>query len=132
MAQLATQNFASPLSEEIGELRRSRPIDLVHLAKQSLGDPMLEQEILRMFDQVVQVQQERVMEARDPVDVTEGLHALKGASAGVGAMGVHQQAKAAEHEYGVQGQLSAECLSDLDIAIAEVRHFIEELLVEDA
>jgi len=106
-----------------------RPIDLVHLAKQSLGDPGLEEEILRMFDQMVQIYIRRVLDqAAEDGDVLADLHALKGASLGVGAASIATMVKVAEAEAREKGSLSAETLSDLGMAIEEVREFIAKLL----
>jgi len=105
-----------------------RPIDLVHLAKQSLGDPGLEEEILRMFDQVAQIYVQRIGESRVCEEVLADLHALKGASMGVGAAGIAAMAKAGEDEAKKNGSLSAETLSDLEIAVEEARAFIAQLL----
>jgi len=105
-----------------------RPIDLVHLAKQSLGDPGLEEEILRMFDQMVQIYVQRIGESRVRGEVLADLHALKGASRGVGALGIAAMAEAGEAETRKNGILSAETLSDLGIAVEEVRAFIAQLL----
>ncbi len=108
---------------------RRRPIDLVHLAKQSLGDPGLEEEILRLFDQMVQVYLQRVQsQAADGDDVLADLHALKGASMGVGAAGIVATAEAAEAEAREDGSLSAETLLDLGLSVEELRQFIGELL----
>ncbi len=105
-----------------------RPIDLVHLAKQSLGDPGLEEEILRMFDQVVQIYMLRVGQSRVGDEVLADLHALKGASRGVGALGIAAMAEAGEAEARKNGLMSEESLFDLGIAVEEVRTFIAQLL----
>jgi len=109
-------------------LTERRPIDLVHLAKQSLGDPGLEEEILRMFDQVVQIYMQRVSESSVCSEVLADLHAIKGASMGVGALGIATMAKTGEAEARKNGALSAETLSDLGIAVEETRAFIAQLL----
>lgn len=106
----------------------SRPIDLVHLSKQSLGDPGLEDEILHMYDQMVLNQMSRIREAVDVDDVLFCLHGLKGASAGVGANNVAALAKAAEDEMHANNVLSHECLADLRMGVEEVRYYVAELL----
>ncbi len=118
------QNIASQVSPN------SRPIDLVHLSKQSLGDPGLEDEILHMYDQMVLNQMSRIRESLDVDDILFCLHGLKGASAGVGANNVAALAKAAEGEMQTNKVLSHECLADLRMGVEEVRYYIAELLGE--
>lgn len=120
------------LEQEVVEqpLIANRPIDLVHLSRQSLGDPGLESEILLMFDQMVLTHMSRIRETVDVDVILYNLHALKGASAGVGAKGIATLAKTAEAEMKTSNKLSHECLADLRIAVEEVRHFIAELLDE--
>jgi len=126
--------MAVPVKAGVSEVarpirRERRPLDLVHLAKQSLGDPGLEEEILRMFDQMVQLYVQRVQgQAADGGDVLADLHALKGASMGVGAAGIVSTAEAAEAEARTSGRLSAETLLDISVRVEEVRQFIGELL----
>lgn len=108
----------------------TRPIDLVHLARQSLGDPGIEEEILRMFDQMAGVYMGRVREAAQVGDVSLNLHALKGAAAGVGAGSIAALAEAAEGELSAEGRLGAERVADLSHAVEEARVFIAELLDE--
>lgn len=110
--------------------KASRPIDLVHLARQSLGDPGIEEEILRMFDQMVGVYMGRIREAAQVGDVTMNLHSLKGAAAGVGAASIAALAADAEGELSAEGRLGAERVADLSHAVEEVRVFIAELLDE--
>ena len=106
----------------------TRPIDLVHLSRQSLGDPGIEQEILLMFDQMVLTHMSRIRETIDVKVILYNLHALKGAAAGVGAKNIALLAKDAEDEMHKSDKLSHECIADLRMAVEEVRHFIAELL----
>ena len=107
-----------------------RPIDLVHLSRQSLGDPGLEAEILRMFDQMLLTHMSRIRQSTDVETLLLNLHSIKGASAGVGANNIAVLARAAEMETNLAGKLSHECLADLRMAVEEVRYFIAELLDE--
>jgi HPt (histidine-containing phosphotransfer) domain-containing protein len=66
---------------------RARPVDLAHLAKQTLGDRALEQEVLKLFVQ-------QALSARDQIThaaTSERLrlaHSLKGSARGVGAFAI--------------------------------------------
>lgn len=124
LAQVQNQ----PLGDS--ERKAQRPIDLVHLARQSLGDPGLEEEILRMFEQIVSTYMARVREGAQVEDVSFSLHALRGAAGGVGATSIAALATEAEAELTPEGHLGAERVADLGLAVEEVRTFIAELLDE--
>lgn len=73
-----------------------RPIDLVHLARQTLGDRALEREVLELF--VVQARSvlarlEAAKEERARLDLA---HTLKGSARSVGAWRVAEAAEACE------------------------------------
>lgn len=127
MAKAAPQNRFETGTHEPAQ---QRAIDLVHLAKQTLGDRNLEQEVLRMFADGTRAYSRRINEARTPEEVKIGLHSLKGAAAGVGANGVAAVARAAEQELRETGALSAEALSDVSFAVEEVNAYIDELLLD--
>lgn len=119
------------LAEQIGrpaDIRAERPIDLVHLAKQCLGDAHLECEILRMYDSTVKTYFARLKLASGFDDLALNLHSIKGASGGVGAFAVAEMAKAAERELQAGRPLSDERIADLGVAIEEVRGFIARML----
>ena len=109
---------------------RSRPIDLVYLARQTLGDPALEAEILTLFSTMAKTYLGRVKGDKDKATIEHGLHSLKGAAAGIGAAGIASEAAAAELELRETGKLSAERLADLGMAVEEVQVFIASLLAE--
>ncbi|WP_404403183.1 Hpt domain-containing protein [Pelagibacterium halotolerans] len=108
--------------------RTSRPIDLVHLARQTLGDKALECEVLRMFDRQVNLYFERVRATTDPDELAMGLHTLKGASVGIGAVSLAGVARAAEVELRETGALDAETLDDMAMAVAEVSAYIQSIV----
>jgi HPt (histidine-containing phosphotransfer) domain-containing protein len=72
-----------------------RPIDLVHLARMTLGDRGLEREVLALFDRQAAVLVSR-MRAAPPGSVTSVAHTLKGSARGVGAWPVARAAEAVE------------------------------------
>ncbi|MBU1176552.1 MAG: hypothetical protein KKH72_14205 [Alphaproteobacteria bacterium] len=112
-----------------GELA-GRPIDLVYLARQTLGDPGLETEILTLFSEMAAAYFHRAAQSGDSGEIAIGLHALKGAAAGVGAGAIATEAAAAEAELREAGAVSAERMSDLGIAVEETRAFISGLLAK--
>ena len=109
-------------------VRAARPIDLVHLAKQCMGDEHLEYEILRLFDTTVKTYFGRLELADSYDDLAINLHSIKGAASGVGAWTIADLAKAAEVEMQAGRPLAPERIADLGMAIEEVRGFIAEML----
>lgn len=105
-----------------------RPIDLVHLAKQTLGDPGLETEVLIMFDQISRGYLGRLRESLTSEEVTHNLHSLKGAALGIGARTIVNTAVAAEGELRKSGDLCAETVADLAMAVEETSAYIAHLL----
>lgn len=97
---------------------KSRPIDLVHLARQTLGDRALEAEILNLFVQQLVTIRERI--ARVGADERRGLaHGLKGSARGVGAFGIADLAEGIE-----AGGDDRALLARLSVEIDQVREFI--------
>jgi HPt (histidine-containing phosphotransfer) domain-containing protein len=103
-----------------------RPIDLVHLARTTLGDRSLEREVLQLFDR-----QSILLIARMRSASPEGLallvHTLKGSARGIGAWRVARAAEALE----LAGSDSSEVGSALDrlaAAADEARTLIADLL----
>ena len=113
----ATIAFSRPGGESKAP-SRARPVDLVHLARQTLGDRALEQEVLAMFVQQLSVTRERLAEANDSERRTLA-HTLKGSARSVGAFAIADCAEAIENQPSGKGLMSR--LSKL---IDEVRDFI--------
>jgi HPt (histidine-containing phosphotransfer) domain-containing protein len=105
-----------------------RPIDMEHLSRQTLGDPGLEQEVLRLFDEMSHVYYERLEVSTTVDDLLRNLHTLKGAAAGVGAFGLAELARVAEAELRDGGPVNPERIDDLAVAVQEVSAFISDQL----
>ena len=98
---------------------KSRPIDLVHLATQTMGDKLLE--VLQMFArQARQLMKE--LSSADADATVATAHRLKGAALAVGAFGVAEAAGAAEAEPEQAAHLAA-----LSAAVIEAELFILNL-----
>jgi HPt (histidine-containing phosphotransfer) domain-containing protein len=82
----AAAAFAMPGGEG-SAAPRARPIDLSHLAKQTLGDRALEQEVLRLFVHQALAVRDQITEAAMP-ERLRLCHSLKGSARGIGAFGV--------------------------------------------
>lgn len=123
--------FVEP-SESTQQARSTRPIDLVHLAKQCLGDEGLELEVLRLFDTTLVTYLARLKLATTFDELALNLHSIKGAAAGVGAGTVADLAKAMEEELRDSRPVSPERIADMELAIEEVRIFIARMLADKA
>jgi HPt (histidine-containing phosphotransfer) domain-containing protein len=132
----ASSYMSSLSSHSLTPARDARPIDLVHLSRQSLGDRNLEIELLQLFDR----QSEQIL-----LRLSEGLalgerrwlrdlcHTLDGSARAVGA--VHVSAAAGEYGRAVFTAASDAELADLRgelvVRVREARREIAELLRED-
>lgn len=112
--------------------RTMRPVDLVHLAKQCLGDEGLELEVLRLFDTTIKDYYGRLQNAASFDDLTLVLHSIKGAAGGVGAWAVADLAKAMEHEIRNGRPLTQERIADLGLVVGDVRDFIGRMVTNEA
>jgi chemotaxis protein histidine kinase CheA len=97
---------------------------MLHLARQSMGDPGLELEILRMFDEIVAVHFARLEQATSVPDLLTHLHTIKAASAGVGAWSLAEHAHIMERELEAGEPVNPERVDDIHISLTEVRDFI--------
>jgi len=129
---MAQRSMAVEPQVQLSQPSRQRPIDRVHLARQCLGDAHLEEEILRLFDTTLASYFGRLQLAESFDDLAANLHAIKGASAGVGAVSVAELAQGMEAELRAGRPLKAEHIHDLGMAVEEVRGFIARFLAEAA
>ena len=118
-----------------GEPVCERPIDLVHLSRQSLGDRALERELLQLFDR----QSEQII-ARVASDIGAAdrrwrrdlSHTLAGSASAVGALRVARSASAYEEALfssATDRELNI-LRSDLAAEVAAARAVIGELLAD--
>lgn len=110
--------------------RPPRPIDLVHLARQTMGNRDLECQALRLYSRQIASCLERVQTGRDRLEVLMGLSTLKAASRSAGAMRLAEMAEAAERDLDPAGDLDPETIADLAMAVAETSGYIERLLAD--
>lgn len=100
---------------------RARPIDLVHLANQTMGDKTLEIEVLQIFAR----QARNLVQALIVEDVQERVnaaHRLKGAALAVGAFMVADSAARVEEQ-----PLEERRLTDLAASVLDAELFILKL-----
>lgn len=87
--------FERPGGESCGR-RTSRPIDLAHLSRQTMGDRALEQEVLGLFVQQAILVKEQIASASTQ-DRLRLAHTLKGSASGVGAFALAECAAEIEN-----------------------------------
>ena len=108
-----------------GQAGSGRPIDLVHLSRQSLGDRALETELLSLFERQAHLIVARMAGPElDGRAFVELAHTLKGSALVVGAWRVAEAARKCEQADGRTGKT----VDDLAAAEAEARAAIRGLL----
>lgn len=99
----------------------SKPIDLVHLARQTMGDRTVELEVLKIFArQARQCLADFSAADRDGMIATA--HRLKGAAQAVGAFPLSKYAEEIE-----DGACDAAHIAKMTAAVAEAENFINRL-----
>ena len=96
----------------------SRPVDMAHLARQTMDDRVLEQEVLALFVQQALSVRDKIVDA-DAKERVLLAHGLKGSARGIGAFAVAECAAAIEKQ-----PEDARILKMLGVLIEEVRDFI--------
>jgi HPt (histidine-containing phosphotransfer) domain-containing protein len=111
-----------------------RPIDLVHLSRQSLGDRALETELLTLFERQAEQIAARLTTSsanRERRWCHDLAHTLKGSAQAVGAMAVTTAAQAYEEALYGAGEPAVMAARDaLLAAVAQARSAVLELLGE--
>lgn len=75
-----------------------RPVDLVHLSNQTMGDQALESEVLGIFVSQSQIYMNLLRTSNDYEVLHKASHALKGAARGIGAFELANQAQSIESD----------------------------------
>ncbi|MDX8497135.1 Hpt domain-containing protein [Mesorhizobium sp. VK4C] len=96
----------------------SRPVDLAHLARQTMDDRALEQEVLALFVQQALSVRDKILDA-DAKERVLLAHSLKGSARGIGAFAVAECAATIEKQ-----PEDARIVKKLGVLIEEVRDFI--------
>lgn len=107
------------------------PIDMVHLEQQSLGDPGLQEEVLRLYSQMSGVYLARIEDSVTTEDLVRNLHTLKSAAAGIGAWQVRDLAKHAEDALREGQMVKPEHIAAIASAVDDCRHYIAGLVGSD-
>ena len=102
-----------------------RPIDLVHLARTTMGDRSLEREVLQLFDRQSTLLIAR-MRAASPGALAHLAHTMNGSARGIGAWRVARAAEVLEQAANADAVKGA--LAELAAACDEARTLIADLL----
>jgi HPt (histidine-containing phosphotransfer) domain-containing protein len=126
-SELAVWAESAPAEE--GRKPFSRPVDLVHLSRYTLGERALEREVLELFctQSILYLQQLRG--ALSDKDWKDAAHSLKGSASAIGAWRAAEAARAAE---GLSGETLAEArmqrLREIEASVREAETYIAALL----
>ncbi len=74
----------------------AKPVDLVHLSRQTMGDEELERDVLSIFMKQSASYLRQILDAGNERDRQQCAHQLKGAARGIGAWELARIAEAAE------------------------------------
>jgi len=126
-SELAVWSEAAPPEE--GRKSSSRPVDLVHLSRYTLGERALEREVLQLFCTQSTIYLERLREARSDKDWKDAAHSLKGSAYAIGAW---RAAEAAERAEALSGEALAQAralrLREIESSVREAETYIGALL----
>jgi len=119
----------SSVGEEENDPTSRRPVDLVHLAKYTLGNRSAEREILELFSRQSDLYFERLRSAETDKAWLEAAHTILGSARGVGAWQVAKCAAAIQKHETLPAEADRDkVLSALQARIAEAKAFIGDLL----
>ena len=102
---------------------RSGHVDLVHLARQTMGDRALEREVLGLFETNARIQYQRLRACTGADERNMVLHTLAGSASGIGAFGVAQAVQACQATGAGEREVDG-----LGRELDETRRYIRELL----
>lgn len=128
---MARNNVVEAGQDGVARELTGAPIDMVHLDQQSLGDPGLKEEVLRLYSQMSGVYFSRIEQSKSAEDLARHLHTLKSAAAGIGAWHVRDLAKYAEDALREGHPVNADHIRAVGAAVAECQDFITGLIVDN-
>lgn len=116
---------------DVGAGTDTTELDLTHFARQTLGDRMLQREILELFREHLGTCLGQLDAAPTPKDWRDSAHGLKGTARNVGAWGIGRLAEQAERLTGEdQADARSAALLELRQAAVAIEARIEALLAD--
>jgi hypothetical protein len=108
---------------------RHRPVDLAHLSRYTMGNTVLETEVLELFRRQMRLYYAKLRQAQSAATWREASSVLKASARGVGAWQILMTAETAERLADVPGaEIRDELLATLESQIAEADSFIQSVL----
>jgi hypothetical protein len=108
---------------------RHRPVDLAHLSRYTMGNTVLETEVLELFRRQMRLYYKKLREAKDADSWREAASVMKASARGVGAWQILITAETAEKLAGVPGpEIREGLLATFETQIAEADRFIQSVL----
>lgn len=108
---------------------RHRPVDLAHLSRYTMGNTVLEAEVLELFRRQMRLYYNKLKLARDAASWREAASVMKASARGVGAWQILQTAETAEKLADVPAtEIRKELLDTLDRQILEADSFIRSVM----
>lgn len=108
---------------------RHRPVDLAHLSRYTMGNTVLECEVLELFRRQMKLYYEKMRLAQDNDAWREAASVMKASARGVGAWQILLTAETAEKlATGPAPAIRDDLLSALDAQIREADVFIQSVL----
>jgi len=104
-----------------------RPVDLVHLARHTLGNRDLEREVLQIFVRQSVLYLDRIRGAKTGTERQMAAHTIKGSARGIGAWEVADLAEKLENSASGSG-----IVASLDSAVEKTNRFISSLLGDNS
>lgn len=126
---MARVNQTVAIAEHDYYTTSERPVDLVHLAKYTMGNRDLEHEVLNLFARQSTIYLERLRKAADTQTWVEAAHTLKGSACGIGAWHVAEVVEAIETlNFAADTEDKRDKMLELAESIEQANSFIEGLL----
>ncbi len=132
MARVSEYAAAADMGGEAGT-GSDRPVDLVHLARYTMGNRDLEQEVLSLFAKQSVIYLDRLRQAADERTWQEAAHTLKGSARGIGAWQIAEFVVAVEElSFASTKNDKAGKIEELARSVDEANAFIVDLLQDAA
>ena len=109
----------------------SKPVDLVHLARYTLGNRELEHEVLELFSRQSVVYLARLSDAKTDREWLEAAHTIKGSARAIGAWRLGTCAEKAEALTNADGPAARNAaMADVEAALVAATAYIHTLIAE--
>lgn len=132
MYESSAISMGAPATHDAGQSGRgldqeTLPVDRAHLARYTLGDPVLEREVLGLFIAQIPLTVESLKFAASDRDWYMAAHSLKGSARAVGAWKLAGLAQQAEKLGRMGGGASSGVVARIEEASAEVEAYLASM-----